>query len=166
MKEQSYGRIIFTTSGTGLFGNFGQTNYGAAKLGLVGFANSLRQEGPKYNIHCNTIAPIATTRMTESLMQGVPKDLFAPELVSPLIAYLVSDACTLNGEVFVVGGGMIARAFIGETKGAFTNPKKQPPTPEWVAENIEQIMDTKEFTIPGAVQEDTLKVVQLMQNDG
>jgi NAD(P)-dependent dehydrogenase (short-subunit alcohol dehydrogenase family) len=163
MKAQSYGRIIFTTSGTGLFGNFGQTNYGAAKLGLVGFANSLRQEGAKYNVHCHTIAPIAFTRMTENLMTGVPPDLFAPELVSPLVAYLVSDACTLNGQVFVVGGGMVARAFIGETQGAYSNPKAAPPTPEWVSDNIERIMDTKDYTIPNTVQEDTLKVVQLMQ---
>jgi NAD(P)-dependent dehydrogenase (short-subunit alcohol dehydrogenase family) len=163
MKAQSYGRIVFTTSGTGLFGNFGQTNYGAAKLGLVGFANSLRHEGAKYNVHCNTIAPIAFTRMTENLMTGVPEDILAPELVSPVVTYLVSDACTLNGEVFVVGGGMVARAFIGETQGAYTNPKKSPPTPEWVSDHIAQIMDAKEYTIPRSVQEDTLKVVQLMQ---
>lgn len=166
MKAQSYGRIVFTTSGTGLFGNFGQTNYGAAKLGLVGFAKSLRQEGIKYNIHCNTIAPIAMTRMTESLMQGVPSDLFAPELVSPLVAYLVSDDCSINGEVFVVGGGMVARAFIGETTGAYTNPKKSAPTPEWISDNIDKIMDTEGYTIPNTVQDDTMKVVQLMQNDG
>lgn len=166
MKAQSYGRIVFTTSGTGLFGNFGQTNYGAAKLGLVGFAKSLRQEGMKYNIHCNTIAPIAMTRMTESLMQGVPSDLFAPELVSPLVAYLVSDDCSINGEVFVVGGGMVARAFIGETTGAYTNPKKSAPTPEWISDNIDKIMDTEGYTIPNTVQDDTMKVVQLMQNDG
>jgi NAD(P)-dependent dehydrogenase (short-subunit alcohol dehydrogenase family) len=165
MKQQSYGRIVFTTSGTGLFGNFGQTNYGAAKLGLVGFANSLRHEGAKYNVHCNTIAPIAFTRMTESLMQGVPPDILTPELVSPLVAYLVSDACTLTGQVFVVGGGMIARAFIGETEGAYTNPKKSPPTPEWVADHIDQIIDTKSFTIPKSVAEDTMRVVQLMQKN-
>ncbi|MFQ5457930.1 MAG: SDR family oxidoreductase [Myxococcota bacterium] len=165
MKAQSYGRIVFTTSGTGLFGNFGQTNYGAAKLGLVGFANSLRHEGQKYNIHCNTIAPIAMTRMTENLMTGVPPDLLPPELVSPLVTYLVSDSCSANGEVFVVGGGMVARAFIGETKGAYTNPKKSAPTPEWVADNFDRIMDAEGYTIPTSVQEDTLKVVQLMQSD-
>jgi hypothetical protein len=80
------------------------------------------------------------------------------------VAYLVSDACTQNGEVFVVGGGMVARAFIGETKGAYTSPKKSEPTPEWVADNIDRIMDTGGYTIPKAVQEDTLKVVQLMQS--
>jgi NAD(P)-dependent dehydrogenase (short-subunit alcohol dehydrogenase family) len=165
MKAQSYGRIVFTTSGTGLWGNFGQTNYGSAKLGLVGFGNTLRQEGQKYNVHVNTIAPIAVTRMTESLMQGVPTDIFAPNLVSPLVAYLLSDECTLNGEVFVVGGGMIARAFIAETQGAYANPKKNAPTPEWVAENIETILDEKGYIVPKSVQEDTLKVVQLMQKD-
>jgi NAD(P)-dependent dehydrogenase (short-subunit alcohol dehydrogenase family) len=166
MKAQSYGRIVFTTSGTGLWGNFGQTNYGSAKLGLVGFANTLRQEGQKYNIHVNTIAPIAMTRMTENLMQGVPTDIFSPNLVSPLVAYLLSDECSLNGEVFVVGGGMIARAFIAETQGAYANPKKAAPTPEWVAENIETILEEKGYIVPKSVQDDTLKVVQLMQKDG
>jgi len=98
-------------------------------------------------------------------MQGVPSDLFAPELVSPLVVYLVSDACALTGQIFVVGGGLVARAFIGESEGAYRNPKKLAPTPEWVGEQMDQIMDTKKFTIPGVVTEDTMRAVQLMQKD-
>ena len=92
MREQGYGRIISTSSAAGIFGNFGQTNYGAAKMGLVGFTRVLAVEGAKYNIKANAIAPLALTRMTENLMGGLGEKL-DPGLVSPLVAFLAHDEC-------------------------------------------------------------------------
>ena len=116
MRERSYGRIISTSSSSGLFGNFGQANYGAAKMGLVGFTRVLSVEGAKYGITANAIAPFALTRMTESLL-GPLGEKVAPELVSPLVAYLAHESCTATGRVFSVGGGRVAEVFIGEAQG-------------------------------------------------
>jgi NAD(P)-dependent dehydrogenase (short-subunit alcohol dehydrogenase family) len=116
MREQGFGRIVSTSSAAGLFGNFGQTNYGAAKMGLVGFTRVLAVEGAKYNIKANAIAPLALTRMTEDLM-GALGDKLDPGLVSPLVTYLAHEDCEPSGRVFSVGGGRIAEVFIGETKG-------------------------------------------------
>ncbi len=115
MKEQGYGRFVFTSSAAGIFGNFGQTNYAAAKSGIVGLSNVLALEGSKYNITSNVIAPIARTRLTEQLL-GTLGEKFAPEQVSPLVAYLVSEECTLTHEVFSVGGGRYARVLTGLTE--------------------------------------------------
>ncbi|HRB04927.1 MAG TPA: SDR family oxidoreductase, partial [Ilumatobacteraceae bacterium] len=93
MREQGYGRIVSTSSAAGVFGNFGQTNYGAAKMGLVGFTRVLAAEGAKYNIKANAIAPLALTRMTENLMGGAFGDKLSPGLVSPLVAYLAHEDC-------------------------------------------------------------------------
>ena len=117
MKAQNYGRIIVTTSSTGLYGNFGQTNYGAAKLGLVGFMNSLKIEGQKNNIHVNAISPVAATRMTENL--GMPPELLAklaPQTVTPGVMYLCSEEAP-TGVILTAGAGVFSLARIYETEG-------------------------------------------------
>ena len=118
MKAQNYGRIVVTTSSTGLYGNFGQTNYGAAKLGLVGFMNTLKLEGQKNNIHVNAISPVAGTRMTEGLMPPEVLARIAPEYVTPGVVYLCSEEAP-SGVVLTAGGGAFAVARIFETEGAY-----------------------------------------------
>jgi NAD(P)-dependent dehydrogenase (short-subunit alcohol dehydrogenase family) len=116
MREQGYGRIISTSSASGLFGNFGQANYGAAKAGLAGLTRVLALEGAGHGISANAIAPIAATQMT----QGILGDLAAkvsPDSVSPLVAYLSHEVCEVNGHVYSVAGGRVARIFVGETLG-------------------------------------------------
>jgi NAD(P)-dependent dehydrogenase (short-subunit alcohol dehydrogenase family) len=118
MKAQNYGRIIVTTSSTGLYGNFGQTNYGAAKLGLVGFMNSLKVEGLKNNIHVNAISPVAATRMTQNI--GISDDFLAklaPEMVTPGVMFLCSEEAP-TGVILAAGAGVFALARIYETEGA------------------------------------------------
>jgi NAD(P)-dependent dehydrogenase (short-subunit alcohol dehydrogenase family) len=117
MKAQNYGRIIVTTSSTGLYGNFGQANYGAAKLSLVGFMNTMKIEGQKNNIHVNAISPVAATRMTENL--GMPADVLAklaPEAVTPGVMYLCSEEAP-TGVILTAGAGVFSVARIYETEG-------------------------------------------------
>jgi NAD(P)-dependent dehydrogenase (short-subunit alcohol dehydrogenase family) len=116
MKDQKYGRIVVTTSGTGLYGNFGQTNYGAAKLSLVGFMNSLKLEGAKDNIRVNAICPVAATRMTENLMPPAVVEMLKPDYVSPAVAYLASDDAP-TGFIMTAAAGVFAAAQIVETDG-------------------------------------------------
>ncbi len=116
MREQRYGRIVSTTSASGLFGNFGQANYGAAKAGLAGLTRVLAIEGAEHGIAANAIAPIASTRMTEGIL-GDLSPRVSPSSVSPLVAYLASEECSVNGHIYSVAGGRIARIFIGETEG-------------------------------------------------
>ena len=118
MKAQNYGRIVVTTSSSGLYGNFGQTNYGAAKLSLVGFMNSLKLEGQKNNIHVNAIAPVAATRMTESLMPPEVLKRLAPENVTPGVVYLCSEEAP-TGAILTAGGGAFALARLYETEGVY-----------------------------------------------
>src|ERR1700726_2392484 len=104
-REQSYGRVLVATSTSGLFGNFGQTNYGAAKLGLVGLINSLALEGAKYNINANALAPIAATRMTQDILPPEVFEKLTPDFVAPVIAYLCSEEVPDTASGFIVGGG-------------------------------------------------------------
>jgi NAD(P)-dependent dehydrogenase (short-subunit alcohol dehydrogenase family) len=154
MKEQGYGRFIHTTSAAGLFGNFGQANYGAAKMGLVGLSNVIAVEGRKYNINSNVIAPLAKTRMTEELM-GPMADSVQPEQVSAMVAYLGSEQCELTHEVYSVGGGRIARVFVGLGPGWFGG-KGYVPTPEDVVENLEAIRATEPTVIPAEATEEMM----------
>ena len=118
MKAQNYGRIVVTTSSTGLYGNFGQSNYGAAKLALVGFMNTLRLEGQKNNIHVNAIAPVAATRMTESLMPPEVLARIKPEYVTPGVVFLASEEAP-TGAILSAGGGSFALAQMYETPGVY-----------------------------------------------
>ena len=151
MREQGYGRIVSTSSAAGIFGNFGQTNYGAAKMGLVGFTRVLAVEGAKYNIKANAIAPLALTRMTESLFSGAMAEKLQPGLISPIVAYLAHDECPVSGEVYSVGGGRVARVFIAETEG-YHNPNL---TMEDVRDNFTQIRNEEGYKVPANIGEET-----------
>jgi NAD(P)-dependent dehydrogenase (short-subunit alcohol dehydrogenase family) len=151
MREQGYGRIISTSSAAGVFGNFGQANYGAAKMGLVGFMRVLAVEGAKYNIKANAIAPLALTRMTESLFSGAMADKLQPGLISPIVAFLAHEDCPVSGEVYSVGGGRVARVFIGETPGYFNANL----TMEDVRNNFDQIRNEDGYIVPANISEET-----------
>ena len=150
MREQGYGRVISTSSAAGIFGNFGQANYGAAKMGLVGFTRVLAAEGAKFNIKANVIAPLALTRMTENLM-GAIGDKLDPSLVTPIVAWLAHEDCDVTGEIYSVGGGRVARVFIGETQGYY----KPGLTLEDIRDNWTQIRNTDGYQIPANLPEET-----------
>lgn len=136
MREGEYGRIVVTTSSSGLYGNFGQTNYGAAKMGVIGLMNTLVLEGAKYNIRVNALAPTAGTRMTEGLIPEKAFDLLTPETVTPAVLYLVSEDSP-NRTILCAGAGGFAVSRIVETEGTWLPPDEQ--TPEGIAAHWEAI---------------------------
>ena len=154
MRDQAYGRIVMTTSSSGLYGNFGQTNYGSAKMGVVGAMNTLCQEGAKYNIRVNTLAPTAGTRMTEGLIPEKAFELLTPETVTPAVLYMVSEDGP-NRTIIAAGAGCYSVVKIHETHGAWLSPEDQ--TPEGIAANWDAITDTAGETIPQAGFEQTVK---------
>lgn len=162
MKENNYGRIMMTASAAGIFGNFGQTNYGAAKMGLVGLAHVLAIEGAKNNIKCNVIAPIAKTRMTEQLL-GPLADQVLPEHVTPLVAYLVSEKCELSHEVFSVGGGRFARIFVGLAPGWYAG-KGKVASPEDIRDHIDQIRNPEGYIIPANIGEEMMQLMKVLKD--
>src|SRR3954447_12675300 len=143
MREQGYGRIVNTASNSGILGNFGQSNYGAAKMGLVGLTRVLAAEGAKYNIKANALAPVARTRMTEDIL-GPLADKLDPKTVSPIVAWLVHEDCPVTGEIYSAAGGRIARFFIGLTEGYYSENL----TAEEVRDNFDKIRDETGYIVP------------------
>lgn len=148
MREQNYGRILMTTSPSGLYGNFGQTNYSAAKLGQVGLMNSMKIEGAKNNIHTNSIAPVAATRMTENLMPEEVLEKLGPELVTPAAIFLVSEDAP-NGVILQAQGGQYSLATVVENNGLDLGVEA---SADDVAANYEAIVDMAELKTRGMLQ--------------
>jgi NAD(P)-dependent dehydrogenase (short-subunit alcohol dehydrogenase family) len=140
MRKQQYGRIVVTTSGSGTVGNFGQANYGAAKMAVNGLINVLRHEGGKYNIRLNAISPSAYTRMTASLLPPDMAPWMKPELVSPMVAWLCSEECDQNGEIMAATAGGYARVQYFVTEGQQFDPA-EPVTIEMVRDSLDKIRD-------------------------
>uniref|UniRef100_A0A4W4EW17 Peroxisomal multifunctional enzyme type 2 n=1 Tax=Electrophorus electricus TaxID=8005 RepID=A0A4W4EW17_ELEEL len=162
MKKQQFGRIIMTSSAAGIYGNFGQANYSAAKLGLLGLANTLAIEGQKYNIHCNTIAPTAGSRLTQTVM---PPDLLKSlkaEYVAPLVLWLCHEQCQENGGLFEVGAGWIGKLRWERTLGSIVRHKDQHMTPEEVRDKWDQICDFTSATKPATIQESLHTLVEVL----
>jgi NAD(P)-dependent dehydrogenase (short-subunit alcohol dehydrogenase family) len=151
MRNQNYGRIVNTSSGAGVFGNFGQTNYGAAKMGLVGLTRVLAVEGAKNNIKANAIAPVAKTRMTEDLL-GPAADKLLPELVTPVVAFLAHEDVPVTGEVYSVGGGRVARVFLGVTKGIVDAGLSA----ETVRDRFAEIRDEAGYEVPANMTDELM----------
>lgn len=152
MKAAGYGRFVFTSSNAGILGNFGQANYGAAKMGLVGLSNVLAIEGMKYGITSNVIAPVARTRMTEDLL-GPFAESVDPTQVMPMVVYLCSEANQFTHEIFSAGGGRYARFFIGANQGWFAG-KGAVPTVEEVADHLDEIRDISEYQVLGSATDE------------
>ena len=152
MRKNNYGRIVLTSSASGLLGNFGQSNYGAAKMGLVGLMNVLAIEGAPKGILVNTIAPSARTRMTEKLL-GPLEELLDPAHIAPLVSYLCSKSCAVSHEIFAVGGGRYGRMFVGVAPGWCVGQNNF-ATVDDVAENIDCIRDITGFVIPTSGEEE------------
>ncbi len=161
MKEKGYGRFVHTTSASGLFGNFGQTNYGAAKAGLVGLSNVLAIEGAKYGIRSNAVAPTARTRMTEDIL-GPFAEMFDPRQVMPIVVYLCSEANELTHEIFTAGGGRYGRVFIGTNTGWFAGQGVVPSVEE-LADQIDTVRDVSEYVIPGNNNDELMILAKLAQ---
>ncbi|MEO5874813.1 MAG: SDR family oxidoreductase [Streptosporangiaceae bacterium] len=160
LREQGYGRIVNTSSPSGLFGNFGQANYSTAKMGLVGLTKTLAIEGKKYDIKVNAIAPVAYTRMTEDLFPKEFVDSLSVELVTPLVAFLAHDSVADSGQTFTVGGGKIAKVFVAEGEGFV---KKDGISVEDVRDNWSQISAESPFQVYANIGEQTTALFQSLQ---
>ncbi|MBB3042683.1 SDR family NAD(P)-dependent oxidoreductase [Nocardioides soli] len=159
MVEQGYGRIVNTTSAAGIFGNFGQTNYAAAKAGIWGATKTLALEGARHGIQVNAIEPGARTRMTEDLL-GDLADQLDPVLVAPLVAWLAAEECPTTGEVYNVGGGRVARVVVAQTPGLFARDL----SPESLRDGWDEINDPARAEVMTSFQQELAVLVQMLSD--
>ncbi|XP_027460645.1 peroxisomal multifunctional enzyme type 2 [Zalophus californianus] len=162
MKKQKFGRIVMTASASGIYGNFGQANYSAAKLGLLGLSNTLAIEGQRSNIHCNTIAPAAGSRMTQSIMPEDLMEALKPDYVAPLVLWLCHESCEENGSLFEVGGGWIGKLRWERALGAIVRQKNQQMTPEAVKANWKKICDFDNASKPQRIQDSIGSIIGVL----
>jgi NAD(P)-dependent dehydrogenase (short-subunit alcohol dehydrogenase family) len=169
LREQHFGRVIMTASNSGIIGNFGQANYAAAKMALIGLTRVLAREGSKYNIKVNAIAPIAITRIESRASTAIREQIeplrerLEPSLVSPVVAWLAHESCTCSGEIFSAGGGRVARYFIGLTRGYFNDQL----SPEDVRDNQFEITVEDGYLVPLTLQHELETIVSMYsQRDG
>ncbi len=163
MREQGYGRIVMTTSASGLYGNFGQSNYGAAKMAVAGLMNTLELEGGKYNVRVNTVAPVALTRMTEEIIPEAAHALLQPEFVTPGVLFMASEDAP-SGEIIAAGAGSFARAIVMETEGMYLGGDDL--SPEKVAENWQSISDLSTAREMKSATDQTQKFIQQAMEAG
>jgi len=161
MKEQRYGRVVMTTSSSSLYGNFGQSNYAASKMGLIGFMNSLHLEGLKYGIHVNALSPTADTRMTAGVMDAEMRALMTPESVSAALLYLVSEEAPKRTIICACAGGY-STSRIYETPGIFLPKNEQ--TPDHIAANFEEILNPEGQEVFSEARQQTLKFLDKATN--
>lgn len=161
MREQKYGRIVLTSSASGIYGNFGQSNYGTAKAAMLGLMNVLHLEGEKYNVRVNVLAPTAATRMTEGIIPEESLKLMQPEAITPGVLYLVSDEAP-SKVILGAGCGVYARSQIYESEGVYLPPEQN--TPEGVAAHFEAISDPHgQVALEGAIQQSMRFVTKASQ---
>ena len=163
MRENGYGRVVLTTSGAGLYGNFGQTNYSAAKMGLIGLQNALKIEGAKYNVKVNTIAPVAASRLTEDVMPPEFFEKLKPEFVTPMVVYLSSEACEDSGYIFNCGMGWYSRTAVMMAKGALIGDGSREIKVEEIRDSWKKIVSMDEAKEVGSVQETFGEMMPLIQ---
>ncbi|HUR23927.1 MAG TPA: SDR family NAD(P)-dependent oxidoreductase [Acidimicrobiales bacterium] len=145
MREQGYGRVVNTTSSAGILGNFGQANYAAAKMGLVGLTRTLAVEGARYGIKVNAVAPLARTTMTEAVL-GALGERLEPDLVAPVVAWLCHEDCPSSGEIYSAGGGRVARYFVGLTRGWLDDDL----TLESLRDNFDAVGSEEGYSVPAS----------------
>jgi len=159
MRKQNYGRVVMVTSAAGLYGNFGQANYSAAKLGILGLARTLALEGESKNIHVNTIAPLAASRLMETVLPPDILSVLKPESVAPLLGYICHESCTENGQIFEVGGGWFAKVRWQRSPGALLDGSKA-ITPEDVRDNWGRVEDYNSATYPTSPQDSFVELMK------
>jgi len=160
MKKNKFGRVVFTSSAAGIYGNFGQTNYSAAKLGLYGFSNTVAIEGAKYNINSNTIAPIAASRLTEDILPPPILEMLKPEYVAPLVLYLCHESSDKTGGLFEVGGGWAAELRRERAIGGIFMGKNSPASVENVEGAMGKICGFDEVSYPESSMESSMGMME------